>query len=141
MAGYTPVAALGRVPMSEVESVRVGRLLRETVNEVVLDHAALVDDIADLRDAVAGCLGFSIARDDVRARELISTLQRHSGREVELPSDAAMTSVFLDAMQAARVPAEERTFFRFIGSCTFYSGAGAGIEDVVRWSTQEAHSA
>jgi hypothetical protein len=121
--------------MSGVEQVRVAALVRETVNEVVLEHAALVEDIGGLRRAVPGCLGFAIVRDDVRVRELISVLQRHSGTTVELPSEAAMTTAFLDAMEAADTVPEERELFKFIASAAFYVGAGAGLQDVVSWST------
>jgi hypothetical protein len=135
LAGYKPVATLGRVSIREVEVVRTSQLLRETVNEVVLEHAAFVENISDLRQAVPGCVGFAMVRDDLRVRELISMLQRHSGTTVELPSDAAMTTAFLDAMEAASTAPEERDLFKFIASAAFYVGAGAGFEDVVTWST------
>jgi hypothetical protein len=136
LAGLDPVAVIGKVHLSDVEKVRLLRLLEETVNDVVLEHAAVISDLATFRAAAPACLGFSVVHDDVRARELVGAIQRHSGKTVDLPTDAAMTSTILDAMVAADVPPEEREFFKFIATASFYAGAGAGLEDVVRMSVQ-----
>ena len=135
LAGHTPVNDLGRIHVDEPEQVRIDQLMRETVNEIVLEHAAAVDDVGALREAVPACLGYAIVNDDIRARELVSTLQRRSGTTVELPPEVAMSTAILDAMQAAGPPAAERELFKFVAGAAFHVGVGAGLQDVIDRST------
>jgi hypothetical protein len=134
MAGYAPVERFGRVAMSDAEQVRVQGLMKETANTIALDHAHVVENISSLRTGVPGCLGYAATTDDVRFRELLAALQRHSGTTLELPSELAMSTSLLDAMEAAAPPPDKRDLFKLVAGAAFYVGVGAGLQDVIEAS-------
>jgi hypothetical protein len=137
-AGYGPVDALGKVALSPPEQIRIEQLMRETINDVCLQHSSAVEDIGELRRSIPACLGYATANDDIRAQELVSALQRHSGKSVELPSEVAMSTSLLDAMELSGAGPEERDLFKFVAGGAFYVGVGAGLEDVIHASCNQA---
>jgi hypothetical protein len=114
------------------ELVRLQNLLAEIANTVALDHADAIGDVRDLRDAVPGCLGYAVAHEDPRMRELVGSIQRRAGAALQLPTDTAMSSAVLDAMEAANPPPDERDFFKFLAGAALFSGIGAAAEGSAR---------
>jgi hypothetical protein len=130
-SGYAPFQQLGAVPMSDVERVRLTSLMAEVATSVALAHAEVVDDLGELRTCRSACVGYAAACDDVRVSELIGTLQRLSGSSVEMPTDVAVSTVVLDAMQAAAPAREERGLFKLTARWAMYVGLGAGVADAI----------
>jgi hypothetical protein len=130
-SGYTPFQQLGAVPMSDVERVRLENLMSVVATSIALTHAEVVDDLGELRACRSACLGYAAACDDIRVSELIGTLQRLSGSSVEMPSEFALSTVVLDAMQAAALAREERGLFKLTARWALYVGLGAGISDAI----------
>lgn len=127
--GLDVVVCVGVIAVSEVERVELNQLLSQIVNSVVLDNVAAVRDVGALRRATAACLGFALSNDDLVARELMGRVQHHAGQAMEMPSEAAVSTVVLDALEAANPPREERDLFRAASSAAFYVGLGAGLND------------
>jgi hypothetical protein len=129
--GYDVFREIAPLSVSSVERVELDHLVAQVVNSIALENVAAVDDVAALRGATAACLGFAASADDLRVRELIGRVQRRSGTRIEMPHEAAVSTVLLDALEAADPPREERDFFRTASNGAFYVGVGEGLRRVV----------
>jgi len=127
--GYDAVKSLGPVRGGEAERREVRQLRTEVVNNVVIAHLQVFDDVKALRNAVPACFGYALVKDDGRAKQLVARMQQLTGSVMQLPSEAASGTIFLDALERADVARTERGYFRSASTAAFNVGIGAAVED------------